>query len=179
MRLETERLLIRPFEPKDLKDVFNIYRDEKTCQYLLHEPWTDSTAENYFKKRLSPHHLSEDNAISLACVIEDKVIGDIAIWYTEMKDTVEIGYTFNKNYSGHGYATEAVRSLVDYLFKVKKVHRIQANLDSRNLASKKLCERIGMRQEAHFIADFWNKDEWTSSYIYAMLQSDLDEGMKE
>ena len=53
------------------------------------------------------------------------------------------------------------------------VYWIIANLDSRNLSSAKLCERIGMRKEAHFIKDYWNKGEWTDSYIYGMLASDL------
>ncbi len=38
---------------------------------------------------------------------------------------------------------------------------------------KRLCERIGMRKEAHFIQDFWNKGEWTDSIVYGMLLSDL------
>ena len=90
-----------------------------------------------------------------------------------MKETVEIGYTFNSRYSGKGYAYESVKTVVEYLFKNYGVHRIIANLDSRNLSSAKLCERIGMRKEAHFIKDYWNKEEWTDSYIYGMLASDL------
>ena len=70
-------------------------------------------------------------------------------------------------------ATEAVCSLVFKLFDEFNVHRIQANLDARNTASQKLCERIGMRQEAHFIQDFWSKNEWTDSLVYGMLSSDL------
>ncbi|GEN86025.1 hypothetical protein OSO01_07640 [Oceanobacillus sojae] len=90
-----------------------------------------------------------------------------------MKDTVEIGYTFSSEASGKGYATEAVSVLVNNLFSEFKVHRIQANLDARNEASQKLCERIGMRKEAHFIQDYWSKGEWTDSLVYGMLSSDL------
>lgn len=52
------------------------------------------------------------------------------------------------------------------------MHRIQANLDARNTASAKLCENLGMRREAHFIKDYWNKGEWTDSFIYGMLITD-------
>ena len=51
-----------------------------------------------------------------------------------MKETVEIGFVFNREYSKKGYAYESVRSVVEYLFKNVKIHRIQANLDSRNLS---------------------------------------------
>ena len=90
-----------------------------------------------------------------------------------MKETVEIGYAFNKNYSGFGYASEALSAVVRSLFRDYAIHRIQANMDARNLASAKLCERIGMRREAHFIQDYWSKGEWTNSYVYAMLEGDL------
>lgn len=59
-----------------------------------------------------------------------------------------------------------------YLFSGHLVHRIQAVLDARNLASTKLCKRLNMPQEAHFIQDFWSKGEWTDSYVYAMLVSE-------
>ncbi len=80
---------------------------------------------------------------------------------------------FSNEVTGRGLATEAVSRLVFKLFHECNVHRIQANLDARNTASQKLCERIGMRKEAHFIQDFWNKDEWTDSIVYGMLSSDL------
>ena len=47
-------------------------------------------------------------------------------------------------------------------------------MDTRNLVSAKLCEKIGMRREAHFIKDFYSKGEWTDSFIYGMLFLDLD-----
>ena len=36
-----------------------------------------------------------------------------------------------------------------------------------------LCERVGMRKEAHFIEDYWSKGEWTDSFVYGMLLSDV------
>mgnify|MGYP001098344850 CR=1 FL=1 len=90
-----------------------------------------------------------------------------------MKDTVEIGYSFLNEVSGRGLATEAVSTLVCKLFEEFNVHRIQANLDARNIASQKLCERIGMRKEAHFKQDYWSKNEWTDSLVFGMLSSDL------
>ncbi len=59
------------------------------------------------------------------------------------------------------------------LFEKYNVHRIQANLDARNISPAKLCNNIGMRKEAHFIKDYWNKDEWTDSYVYGMLITDI------
>lgn len=173
VELTTKRLKIRPFKQADINDLFEIYSNEETCQYLLHEPWTDNNKNNEFQK-ISEYKLTTETAISLAYELDNKVVGDISIWYTGMKETVEVGFAFNSNFAGKGYATEALRGVIEYLFAVEKVHRIQANLDCRNNPSSHLCARVGMRQEAHFIKDFWNKGEWTDSYVYGMLKSDFN-----
>lgn len=173
MILRTKRLLIRPFDEKDGNDLYEIYRDATVCKYLLHDTWNEDNKVKEFQQKLTYGELRKEGKINLACVFDEKVIGDISICYTGMKETVEIGFAFHQAYCGKGYAYEAVRAVVEYLFKTHEIHRIQANLDARNLSSAKLCERIGMRKEAHFIKDYWNKGEWTDSYIYGMLVSDL------
>ncbi|WP_368654213.1 GNAT family N-acetyltransferase [Ornithinibacillus sp. 4-3] len=174
MEFNTERLVIRPFQYDDLQDVFNIYNNDDICKYLLHDKWTQENMCEEFSPKLENNLLTEGTPLSLAVVSDAKVIGDLSVWYTGMKDTVEIGYSFSKEASGKGYATEAVSALVKKLFIDFNVHRIQANLDARNKASQKLCERVGMRKEAHFIQDFWNKGEWTDSIVFGMLASDLN-----
>ncbi|WP_026560574.1 GNAT family N-acetyltransferase [Bacillus sp. J37] len=174
MEFKTERLTIRPFTSNDLLDVFTIYNNDDTCRYLLHGKWTIESMHEEFNKKLKNRELTKETSLSLAVVNNTNVIGDLSVWYTSMKETVEIGYCFSNKASGKGFATEALSGLVKTLFDIYNVHRIQANLDARNKSSQKLCERIGMRKEAHFIQDFWNKNEWTDSMVYGMLRSDLD-----
>ncbi|MBJ8097768.1 GNAT family N-acetyltransferase [Bacillus cereus group sp. N11] len=173
MEITTERLIIRPFKGTDLQDVFAIYNNDDTCKYLLHNKWTHEDMQKRFDQKLANNVLTTESILSLAVIYRTKVVGDLSVWYTDMKDTVEIGYSFSNEVAGRGLATEAVSSLVCKLFDEFNVHRIQANLDARNTASQKLCERIGMRQEAHFIQDFWSENEWTDSLVYGMLSSDL------
>ncbi|MBU9675034.1 GNAT family N-acetyltransferase [Planococcus sp. CP5-4] len=174
MLVNTERLVIRPFQAEDIQDVFAIYSDKEVCQYLLHEEWHVGNMEGKFNKKLVNRSLTPNTMISLAVVLDEQVIGDLSAWYTDMKDTVEIGYSFSSASGGKGYATEAVESLMAHLFNDYHVHRIQATLDARNTASQKLCERIGMRKEAYFIQDYWNKNEWTDSVVYGMLDHELN-----
>jgi len=173
LEITTERLIIRPFKSTDLQDVFAIYNNDDTCKFLLHNKWTHEDMQERFNKKLTNGLLTKESMLSLAVIYKTKVVGDLSVWYTDMKDTVEIGYSFSNEVAGRGLATEAVSSLVYKLFDEFNVHRIQANLDARNTASQKLCERIGMRKEAHFIQDFWNKNEWTDSFVYGLLPSDL------
>ncbi len=173
MILETERLCIRTFIQKDFEDVFEIYSNEIVCRYLLEEVWDSANKKENFSNKLKNNKLDKETALNLAVLLNEKVIGDISIWYTGMKDTVEIGFVFNPKFSKKGYAKESVRAVIEELFNKYRIHRIQANLDARNVASAALCNNIGMRKEAHFIKDYWNKGEWTDSYVYGMLFSDL------
>lgn len=157
MKFSTERLMIRSFQSTDLQDVFHIYNNDDTCKYLLHDNGTHENVNDEFRKKLNNQALTKETPLSLVVVCDVKVIGDLSVSYTDMKNTVEIGYRFSNEASGYGYATEVFRGLVRKLFMEFHVHRIQANLDARNVASQELCERIGMRKEAHFIQDYWNK----------------------
>ncbi|QKS69898.1 GNAT family N-acetyltransferase [Paenalkalicoccus suaedae] len=179
MRFSTERLEIRPFMEADLADVSRIYMDAATCEFLLHDAWTEETMRENFAKKLEHTTLAPGGNVSLAVVHNGEVIGDLSAWYTEMKDTVEIGYSFYHGAAGHGFAQEAVRGLLEALVRERGVHRIQATLDARNVGSKKLCERVGMRQEAHFIKDYWNKGEWTDSYVFGVLGDEIIVGTNE
>src|SRR5690625_7980906 len=88
MRINTEILTIRRFKRNDLHDVFNIYNNDETCKYLLHEKWTHENLEEEFKKKLENSILTKESMLSLAVVNCNKVIGDLSVWYTSMKDTV-------------------------------------------------------------------------------------------
>lgn len=175
MELKTDRLFIRPFFENDIEDTYEIYSNKEVCKYLLEDEWDDSSKEIEFNKKLQGNKLEKDSTLSLAVLLNGKLIGDISIWYTGMKQTVEIGFVFNPKFAKKGYAQESIKAVIKELFNNYKVHRIQANLDARNTSSANLCNNLGMRQEAHFLKDFWNKGEWTDSYVYGMLITDIQE----
>jgi RimJ/RimL family protein N-acetyltransferase len=87
----------------------------------------------------------------------------------------EMGFTIAPRYQGRGYATEAVRLLVGYLFARGK-HRIAACCDARNAASVAVLERLGMRREGHLRQSTWAKGEWTDDLLYALLQDEWPTG---
>ena len=82
-----------------------------------------------------------------------------AIWMIELKDgthigelcfkglnstgIVEIGYGIIEKYQKHGYATEAVKAISNWAFQEPKISSIEAEIDSKNIASKKVLEKCG------------------------------------
>lgn len=173
MNIKTNRLLLRSFKETDFLDTLSIFEKEEVCRYLIHCPWSELNALDNFQKRIENNNLKKDTTIYIAVEYKEKIIGEISLTKTNRKDTLEIIYCFNPDYTNKGLASEAVKAVIDYFLLNTNTHRIQACLDCRNTDSQKLCERIGMRKEGEFKQDYWSKGEWTDSYIYGILKSDL------
>lgn len=172
--LSTERLTLRTYLPGDIQALLAYYSDPEVARYLLDDPWTQEYAEQQMPRQLTRTGLDSE-ARSLAVVVEHEgaVIGDLAIWLND--DTgqkAEIGWVFSPQAAGKGFAAEAAAALIDAAFTHHDLHRIEAQMDARNDASARLCERLGMQREAHLRENWWMKGEWTSTLVYGVLASE-------
>ena len=85
---------------------------------------------------------------------------------------VEIGFTIAPDHQGNGYATEAVRRLLDYWFCERGKHRATASCDARNAASARVLRRAGFRPEGYLRESTWANGEWTDDLLFAVLERD-------
>ena len=98
-----------------------------------------------------------------------ELIGDVMLMVDAEHRQGEIGFILHPDHQGHGYATEAARAMLAIAFDDYGLHRVCGRLESRNVASARVLEKLGMRLEAHLIENEWVKGEWQSESIYAML----------
>lgn len=102
--------------------------------------------------------------------LDRALLGDLALHTrADQPDSYEIGFTLAPAHQGRGYATEAIRVLLHYLFTDRGAHRVVAAVDSRNTASAAVLARVGMRPESRQVDADWFKGEWTTLDGYAML----------
>lgn len=171
--IRTERLLLRPHRIDDLPRFLEAYADPAVCTWLLHEPWDATEAEEQLAKRIRrSDYDGEASALSLAIDVDGVWTGDLALFPVEAASqprTGELGWVLHPSATGRGHAVEAARALVDVAFGHYALHRVVANLDGRNIASARLCERLGLRREGHHVRDYWSKGEWTDTLVYAVL----------
>lgn len=83
--------------------------------------------------------------------LDNKVIGTIALnnIVRGCFHSCFLGYSLDKDYINNGYMTKAVNEVVEYAFNVLKLHRIEANVMPRNIASKKVLEKCGFIEEGY------------------------------
>lgn len=170
--LRTERLVLRTFRFGDEADVLAYRSRPEVCRYIPADPLNEKTAPDFIADRIKAVRMEADgDRMVFAVELDGLVIGDVLVRTAQITDgQAEIGWVFNPDFQGHGYATEAARELVRLSFDELGMHRVWAQLDPRNTASARVCERLGMRHEAHLRQDMWLKGEWTDSAIYAILE---------
>ncbi|CUH92316.1 GNAT family N-acetyltransferase [Herbinix luporum] len=101
-----------------------------------------------------------------------KVIGEIVLYDFQLDLQADIGYRLNKNYWGHGYATEAGQAIVNFAFETLKLERLQIRCFTNNPASARIAEKLGFRQEGH-IRNGAILNVMTDYYIFGLLKDDL------
>ena len=175
--LTTPRLKLRLHQSGDLEDLLAYHGQPGVARYLLNVPWTPAEAERQMHKRLQRTDLRQSETLPLVWEYGGKVIGDTSLWLTDdagesSGEVAEVGWVMNPAFGGQGLATEAVSAVLNLAFDHYRLHRVVAQMDARNTASAKLCERLGMKKEAHLRQNWWSKGEWTDTMIYASLASD-------
>ena len=172
--LRTERLLLRTMTVADVDDIHVYQSREDVCRYLPFEPRTRDQVVEKVTQFSTAVTLRADNDYWQLAIEEaagpGRVIGDVYFTIKSVANaTGEIGWTLHPDFAGRGYMTEGASAVLDIAFEPIGLHRVFANLDPRNDASAALCERLGMRREAHFVEDLWFKGDWADTAIYAIL----------
>jgi RimJ/RimL family protein N-acetyltransferase len=174
--LETPRLIIRQFCESDLEPFVAYRNDPEVYRYQgWKTPYLREDAADFIT-RLRSNNLGmpgEWMQLAIECKDSGEMVGDIAFHVIRSNPRqAYLGYTLARSAWGQGYASEAARKTLDYLFRVLDLHRVIADCDVDNAASIRLLERLGFRREAHYIESFWfeNENRWGSEYLYAILQ---------
>jgi len=169
--LETERLVLRPYDDGDLESLHAVYSDPEVARWLYYEASTLEQSREKLARKIAGSELSEEHGLSAAVQLRDGTyVGDAVLFYFSVEHkTVEIGFSFDPRHQGKGYASEAARALVDWAFS-QGFHRVIGRLEARNTASARVLEKLGMRLEAHLVENEWVKGEWQSELVYAILE---------
>lgn len=172
--LVSPRIVLRRFALSDA-GIFVAYRsDPQVARYQSWDaPYPRQAGERMIRELAGAHPDTPGQWFQYAMTLRStgELIGDVASG-TDAADErqAEIGFTVRPGFQGHGYATEAARLLLGYLFGSRGKHRVRADCDPRNLASAAVLERIGMRREGWLRESTWSKGEWTDDLLYAILE---------
>lgn len=177
--IETERLILRPLRLDDADDLHQYQSHPEIVRYI---PWPERTFEQVVealeKYAASGKSELKENGdfILLAWELRSsgQVIGQSNLGFKSLSDQcADIGWVAHQDFQRQGYAFEATRALIEYAFANFPLHRIIAEIDTRNPESAKLSEKLGMRREGEFKDAEFFKGDWCSMWLYAILKEEF------
>lgn len=147
--IETRRLLLRQMERSDADDMYDYARRQDTSRYLL---WSPHPSLAYTRSYLTMigRFYRKGQFFDWAVIekVSGRMIGTCGFTrLSEQHHVGEIGYVLNPDYHGRGYATEAVRAVIDYGFGVLDLNRIEGRYMAENIPSRRVMERCGLTFE--------------------------------
>jgi RimJ/RimL family protein N-acetyltransferase len=170
--LSSSRLTLRRLRQADLSGFCRYRSDPGVARYQDWTSFPEEEGRRFFVQQAALHPDVPGTWFQMAIELTGAgaLIGDCGIHsLPDQPLHAEIGITLAPEHQGKGYATEAVRCLLDYVFGKLEKHRVTAICDARNAAAARVLERVGMRREGHFIQNVWFKGAWGDEYLYALL----------
>ena len=179
-RLETERLVLRPFCGEDAEAMFRNWASDPEVTRFLTWPthgsvdvsrtiaamWErESTKPEVYQWAIVPRSLGEPIG-SLSVVRMD-----------ESAASMEVGYCIGRAWWGMGYTAEAVRAVIDYLIRVVGANRVAACHDVNNPRSGRVMAKAGMKREGTLRAAQRNNQGIVDVTYYSVLAEEWKQGI--
>lgn len=142
--IATERLVLRPLEPRDrarLMVLANNWRVAKNLSTMPY-PYTEAAADDWLGKQAALW--AGGKTVPLAITLEGELIGGTGVGVRDHEEW-ELGYWLGEPYWNRGYASEAATALRDFAFKGLNLPQIVAGHFSDNHASGRILTKLGFR----------------------------------
>lgn len=173
-KIETNRLLLRPFQLSDANDVQRLAGDFEiadTTLFIPH-PYEDGVAEQWINTHEENFKSNKEIIFAVSLQETKELIGSIGLILNKEHEKAELGYWIGKPYWNKGYATEAAEAMLKFGFIELKLERIHAHYFARNPASGKVMEKLGMQYEGTLRNDIKKWGKFEDIKIYGILRSE-------
>lgn len=173
--LETAQLLLRPFRTTDGDEVQRLAGAWAVADTTLNipHPYEDGLAEKWISNHRDWFERREQAVF--AVTLPDApamLLGAVSLRVAPEDQRAELGYWIGEPYWGRGYATEAARAIVAFGFESWGLHRVTARCFSRNPASARVMQKIGMLHEGRLREHVKKWDRFEDIEFYGILAQD-------
>lgn len=175
-RLETERLVLRRYVAEDAAAMYKNWASDKEVTKFLMWPAHQSqeVSQGVIEEWVKLY--SDEKVYHWAIVLKDngdEPVGDIAVLHMEENIAmVHVGYCIGRAWWHKGIMSEALKAVMDFLFDVVDVNRIESRHDPRNSNSGKVMRKCGMKYEGTLRSSDWNNQGVCDACYHALLKSE-------
>jgi RimJ/RimL family protein N-acetyltransferase len=155
--LQTERLDLEPLVPSHAKLLFPNLRDPQLYEFLDSEPPKSIAILETQYRRWEPRRSPDGKQAWLNWAGRLRG-GDYIGWFQATgydNGRADLAYLVFAAHQRHGYAAESCRAIVDYLSTEHGVRTIRTTIDSKNMASIALAQKLGLKQTGADVHGMW------------------------
>lgn len=163
VRIETERLVLRPMQPGDATAVFDIFSIPEVTRYYE----IDALVEFSQAVHLTEHFIANGR---FAILMSGRMIGSCGLFAVHQEyRSASLGYDLSSDFRGRGIMHEALVALLQYGFSSLGLNRINALVYPENRASIRVLEKLGFGMEGVMREfGFW-KGQFHDMCLFALL----------
>lgn len=154
----------------DIDDINELHNLTEVTKY---QTW--KTQSNEETKQFLREVIKQDSNVVYNVLVNpdtDKVIGTIQLVIDEVNKSVEIEFIIHPNYWNNGIATNIAKTIIKYAFKVLKLNRVAASIDSNNTAARMVLQNLEMKLEGVLRENRLVDGEYRDTLSYAILRSE-------
>lgn len=176
--LETTRLDLKLISKADLEKIHELHSLPETDKFnTLGIPININETEKIVDEWIMKNNngKKKDFIFKVELIKGKLFIGLIALHLGNPKfKTGEVWYKFHSNSWNNGYATEALKEILEFGFNELKLHRIEAGCAVNNIGSIRTLEKVGMTREGRKRNVLPLKDGWSDNFEFAILSTDVE-----
>lgn len=175
--IDSKRLTLRPFRYADNEDMLTYWVSDPNIQSMYSEPiyTTKEDVKGLLDKYIDSY--KEDDYYRWAIIEKDSniCIGQIAIFLVDNKNHFcEIEYCLGSKFHRKGYATEAVRRVLEFCFSDVNFHKVQVCHKEGNVASEGVIKKCNFTYEGTLRDFFYMEGKYVNRLYYSMLREEYE-----
>lgn len=143
-KMESNRLILRPFSMDDIEDIYEYAKDDKVTQFLTWESHTDISETQRVVKEF---YMNTVGIYAIELKSEKKCIGCIDLRLDIQNDKASFGYVMNQSYWNKGYMSEALSEILKLAFLELSLNRVESTYYMANKASGRVMQKCGLKYE--------------------------------
>ena len=174
--IETNRVRLRWVDENDVDALYRIFSHPEVMRYWGTPPLADRNAA---KQLVNEIHDGFQRQMALKWGIarrsDDEIIGTTTLFNLNFDNRrCEIGYALDRAEWGKGYMQETLHALLAYAFNRLELHRVEADVDPRNMNSIRTVEKLGFQQEGYLRERWQVNGEIQDALFFGLLRPEWD-----
>jgi len=179
VELHGQQVMLREFTSSDLADSLHIVGDDEVTSWLSFDSRNEDEARTMLDGVVARarQEARAEYYLAVALPTDSAVIGFARLGLAGVR-AAKLGFAVRHSDWGHGYATDAARTLITFGFGELGLHRISAAAAPDNAASVAVIKRLGMTYEGRIRDHVFTNGAWRDSLLYSLLADEWAPGQQ-